>query len=160
MMFVQCVCCGEIIGKADPATLHLPMDGSMFQSHRPENGFPAPFAMDKTRLFGDLRCLVCGNNSTEEDAVMTTEGRYVVPKTIPGITSIAMIEPAPINQGFIDALAQHEQEILEVTGLTPEMLAPPDNGVPEESRSCICSKCSKELKDYRGRLAHERWCRA
>jgi hypothetical protein len=159
---IFCVACGEACGVADTDTLRLPLNGSMFDSYRPENGFPAPFAMDKTRLFGDLRCPVCKNNATEEDAVMTTEGRYVVPQ--PSVAEITHLEPAPINQGFIDAIAQHEQEILEVTGLTPGMLASPgpegSNGVPEDSRSCICSKCSKELKDYRGRLAHERRCRA
>jgi hypothetical protein len=118
----------------------MPLNGSMFESHRPENGFPPPFAMDKTRLFGALRCSICTNNATEEDAVMTTEGRYVVPKTIPGIQFVAEI---PASDTPADDVG-------------PEG----SNGVPEDSRSCICSKCSKELKDYRGRLAHERMCRA
>jgi hypothetical protein len=135
---ILCIACGEWISTVDLDTLRLPLDGSMFPSPRPENGFPPPFELDKTRLFGDLRCLICHNNATEEHAVMTTFGMYVVQQQ-------ASSESEPVKEVITNG--KEESSATETSLLT-------------DDHSPVCASCGKTLKSYAGRVAHERVCKA
>jgi hypothetical protein len=126
------VACGEWAANVDTDKLHLPLDGSMFYSPRPQNGFPPPFELDATRRFGEMLCPVCHSNFTEEDAVMTKEGRFEV-KPLPEGKGV------PIEGGG-DAMT-------------------PSSGAGKTAPSSAlwtCDECGKPCKSNAGLIAHKR----
>lgn len=81
-MKIVCQICLETIALADPKTLALPLMGSMFTSPDQFHGVPDPFPPSVD--WEAMRCPWCRNRPfLAEDAVLTDEGLYRVPKDAP-----------------------------------------------------------------------------
>ncbi len=146
MTKILCVACGEWISTVNLDALSLPLNGAMFPSPRPENGFPAPFDLDPTRFFGDLKCPVCHNNATEEDAVWTPEGRIVVTRKEEETVFVLNPETVSLQEAQPVELVQGDMKQAALTGIISEE--------PTE-----CPVCHKPVKGLAGLYGHKRHCK-